>query len=162
VAYVGTGTTSGQQGKLFLRSAAGGKFNQLMNYIGGTPTSIAIDPNNWQVAYIVDNQGRGWRTSDAGQTSPTFTNITGHLGTLLNSLNVGPMRFGSVTLFTDPTTTVVFVGGPGGVYATDNPGLNATWVRFDAQQVANRTLPDVMVRSVSYDPVANVLVAGTF
>jgi hypothetical protein len=79
VAYVGSGGFFDQQGRLFLRTTAGGPFNALAAYTGGTPRGIALDPDNWQRAYVVDNQGKVWRTVDAGAT---FTDITGNLGGL--------------------------------------------------------------------------------
>jgi hypothetical protein len=145
VAYVGTATPA-----LYLRSAADGPFTRLAGYTGSAPRDIALDPDNWRRAYVVDDQTRVWRTTDAGAT---WTEVTGNLGGLSSNLQ-------SIELYGRTTTAddeVLFVGGLGGVFASENPqaGANTTWVRFGT------VMPHVVATDVRYDVTDNVLVAGT-
>jgi hypothetical protein len=150
VAYAGSGDESDQPGALFLRSTAGGAFNLLTAYAGGTPRRIVLDPDNWQRAYVIDNQGNVWRTTDAGQS---FTRVNGNLPVLGTSLYALALFPGTAA----PDDEVVFVGGQGGVFATADPqdGAGASWVRFGSN------LPHVLVTDLQYDRRDDVLVAGT-
>jgi hypothetical protein len=154
VAYVGTnGGANGNLPRLLLRSTANGAFLPVRAYTGGTPNGIVLDPDNWEVAYIVDSAGKVWRTDDAGAS---FTNITSNLGTLSTDLR-------TITLFPNTSASgdeAVFVGGLGGVFGTDNPtAATPTWVQFGTQPAGQ--LPTVVVDDLRYDATDNVLLAAT-
>ena len=147
VAYVGD-----NNGNLYLRTAAGGgaAFNQLNNYPGGAPRDIALDPDNWQRAYVVDSSNT-YFTPDAGNS---WTNLTGNLDVIASN-------YQSVELFSpDPTSIgdTVLVGGLGGVFRTLNPddGPAANWTNFGSN------LPNAIVRDVQYDATDDRLLAGTY
>ena len=127
--------------------------------------SIALDPDNWQTGYLVDNNNQVWRFTNAGAAASDFTDIT----TNLNALGMTILK--TVTLFpntTVPNDEVVFVGGYGGtgVAATDNPTAGSTtqWTAFGAGQptVPGSALPIVMVTGLVYDPTDNLLAASTY
>lgn len=146
VAYVGTEGAN----PLLLRTTAGGAFTPLAAYAGAIPLGIALDPDNWRTAYIVDSDGRVWRTADAGAS---FTQITGNLGTFTN-------RTVSITVFGNtaaPNDEAVFIGGLGGVFGTDKPtaGAGTTWARFGTG------MPNVLVSDVRYEASGNLLIAAT-
>ncbi len=150
VAYAGvnrSGTPS-----LLLRTERGKPFVPLRSYPGETPQQIVLDPDDWRVAYVLDSEGKVWRTADASASSPTFTNVTSNLGsvvTIASALAVFRPGAGS--------PPVLFVGGQGGVAATDDPTASqVTWVKFGA------AMPHVLVTGLVVNSVDNVLVASTF
>jgi len=155
VAYVGT------QGDnpLLLRTAAGGAFNPVPAYAtagGSAPRSIALDPDNWKRAYIVDANNRVWLTTNAGTS---FTQITGNVGALSGSLR-------TVAVYDQPNAAdeanddTVFLGGLGGVFVAGNPQTSSSaWSQFGT--VAGARLPNVVVNNLIYDTTDNLLLAGT-
>jgi len=72
VLYVGTQTG------LLLRTAAKGAL-AATNFPGTGVRAIAIDPNNWQVAFVVDQNNRVFVTTNAGVPQPTWNDVTGGL-----------------------------------------------------------------------------------
>jgi hypothetical protein len=148
VIYAGVG------GNLYLRSAAGPNLTQLTNYPGGTPTDIALHPEDWTRVYVTDGNAV-WQGVDVGTTDETWTNITGNLGALTGRLQ-------SVSVFS-PTGTpgdeVVLVMGQAGVFRTRNPeaGANAIWTEYGAG------LPNAVGQDVRYyGGTADTLTAATF
>ena len=99
---------------------------------------------------------RVWRTSDAGQT---FEDVTGNLFASPNQGGPGASILQSIELFPNtraPGDEVVFVGGLGGVYGTDDPlSGEATWVEFGIG------LPNVQVKDVRFDATDNLLYIAT-
>ena len=156
VAYVGVngGTT-----RLYARSQSGGAFLPVSAYKGGTPRSIAVDPDNWLQVYIADSNGRIWMTTNGGQS---FTDITGNL---VPSGTISASNFSDFALavYDQPPTLgvneasddVVFVGGWGGVWAAENPQAGTLWSRF------GKSMPNVMVNGLIFNATDNVLLAST-
>jgi hypothetical protein len=161
VAYVGSGGPSGS-GAVYLRStsaASGGTFQQLTNYQGSTPRDIVLDPDNWQRAYVIDDHGRVWRTVNAGAN---FGEITGNLASFFNGLTPDLRSIDCIDVGTAGTDDeALFIGGLGGVYATDTTaqGASTNWVRLGAG--SSSPLPRALVTDVDYDPTTNQLIAGT-
>lgn len=161
VVYVGT-----TERKIYLRSQAATPgitnglptgFSLLTAYKGAVPRAIALDPDNWKTTYVVDAQGKVWRTIDGGGS---FTEITGNLATPVAGGGFGVSDLSTVAVFPNTAAAndeVVFVGGINGVYATDNAtvGASTRWVAF------GQKLPNVQVSSVGYDANDNLLWAGT-
>ncbi len=153
VVYVGLRTrTEPSIPQLWLRSSSGGAMNQLTTYTGSVPMDIVLDPLDWRVAYVLDNQNRIWRTSDAGQSAAGWTELTqGNAllaGKSLRSLEM--LRIGG--------TPVLLVGAGDGVYRRISPtqGSNAlSWSKFGIG------LPHAPVQDMFYDPTDGLLVAGT-
>jgi photosystem II stability/assembly factor-like uncharacterized protein len=155
VAYVGT-----SDGKVFVRTTAGGAFT-LAQTFDGPILSIALDPDDWHTAYVVVNNSQlnseVWQTTNAGQT---WSNVTGNLQQ--QALQVGSV----VVVHPTPQTTALVVGAlgaglganQGSVFATVGPinGVATSWGLLGAG------LPDVMVSQVVYNAADDVLVAGTF
>jgi hypothetical protein len=159
IAYVGTSGVALDGNTvpvLRLRTIAGGTFAPLNNYPGSAPLQIVLDPDNWRTAYIADDGGRIWRTTNAGVD---FSNISGNLISGRGVTAAGGLRsmaiFGNTPAANDE---VLFVGGFGGVAATDNTslGANTVWQTFGTG------LPNAAVAGLTYDATDNVLVAATF
>lgn len=104
---------------------------------------IAVDPTDWQKAYVVTQAGTVFSTSNGGAS---WTDITGNLGS------------GSTDLWTilhiSGSPAAIVVGGANGVFrmATNNPGV---WNQLGTG------LSNALVYDLDYDPVADTLVAGT-
>jgi hypothetical protein len=160
VAWVGMdgGYSTGQ---LYFRAKAGDSF-KLVTTFGGPILSIATDPANADIAYIVanDNQpldSKVWQTTDGGKT---YTEITGNLGQLAHEVDT------VVVIHPTPQTTALVVGGlgsgtggnTGSVFATTGPinGASTQW------SLLGSGLPGVNVQQVVYDPTDDVLVAAGY
>ena len=74
VAYIGTAGTH----KLMLRTAAGHSFMPLTAYPSNNPEDIALDPEDWHRAYVVDANNHVWATLNAGRS---WLDITGNTNT---------------------------------------------------------------------------------
>ena len=151
VAYVGT------EDGLWLRTGASENLRLLESFAGAEPLDIAVDADDWQLAYVLDAEGRVWRTSDAGQS---FEELTGNLLAPLDAGGPGAAILQSIELFSNSSDTgdeVVFLGGLGGVFATDDPYANETtnWVEFGTG------LPNVQVKDVRFDATDNLLYVAT-
>lgn len=127
-------------------------FTTLTAYPGGAIRDIEIDPDDWQRGYVVDSAGRVFRFANNGAAAANWTEITGDLGDLVTDVR-------DVELFT-PTSAAgddfVLVSGFGGVYRTLDPGSNSVWTEFGGN------LPNAICTDLLYDPVDDVLVAGTY
>jgi hypothetical protein len=147
VAYIGT-----QAGQLLLRTTSGGAFNPLGAYMGGQVQAIALDPDNWQRAYVVGANSQIYLTTNAGTS---FIPITANLGTLTS--NVFTLALVDPTPGSVPGDEEALVGGLGGVFALLTPGVaGATW------SPVGTGLPHVVVDALQYDAVDKVLVAATY
>ncbi|HYC58467.1 MAG TPA: hypothetical protein VEK79_02775, partial [Thermoanaerobaculia bacterium] len=104
---------------------------------------IAIDPTDWNRAYVINNAGQVWSTPNAGGT---WTNITGNLGG-------GATDLRSIT-FVPGTPSALAVGGVNGVFRM---ALNAagTWTQWGSG------LSNAPVWDLDYDAVDDTLIAGT-
>ena len=154
------GTLDGVPNPDLLYAAAGGN---LYIKTGGTlgvrkvtyPTAgkgamdIVLDPTDWRIAYMLDSNGHVFRTTDGGNTLGNWTDITGDLGTVTGETK-------SIELYKSGATTVLLVGGFGGVFRALNPSATSHWRQF------GNFMPNVLVMDVHYDPVDDLLYAGTF
>src|SRR5205085_237673 len=93
IAYAASGT------KLFLRTKAaqqGGTFAQT-NYPGSTVKAIALDPDNWHRAFVLDTLGNLWRTTDAGVTWDN--QLSGDLSQLARSSPFSPVDVRTLAIY---------------------------------------------------------------
>ena len=102
---------------------------------------IAIDPNDWQKAYVINSGGQVYTTANAGGI---WTNITGNLGSGTTSL--------SSIVFIAGNPNAIAVGGVNGVFrmATNNPGV---WNQFGSG------MSNAPVYDMDYDVFDDTLVA---
>ena len=144
--YVGTTGAN----PLLVRTGNTGAPAPAVGYRGGAPRDIALDPANGNTAYVLDFDGRVWRTTDAGQTAGNWTNVTGDLTFLpgdRRTIAVYRSGGGDVALL---------VGGQAGVFRALDPSAFSTWRKF------GRGLPHAPVNDLLYDAAADLLIAGTF
>ena len=105
--------------------------------------NIAVDPTDWTKAYVVNASGQVFSTSNTGAT---WTDITGNLASGTTDLQT--------IAFIPGNPSVIAVGGLYGVFrmATNNAGV---WNQLGTG------LPNAYVFDLDYDPLDDVLVAGT-
>jgi subtilisin-like proprotein convertase family protein len=104
---------------------------------------VAVDPTDWHKAYVVNDSGQVWSTTNNGGS---WTNVTGNLGSGTADLRTLVVVIGA------PGSVVA--GGTNGVFrmATDNPGV---WNQLGTG------LPNAIVHDLDYDAADDTLVAGT-
>ena len=137
---------------LFLRQSRNGGFTQLASYPGLGVRDIALDPENWRRAYVVDYNNHAWATFNAGVR---WIDITGDV----NDLSFASSLRTIVVFSPTPSIAddIVIVGGRGGVAALRTPGLSGStsdWFELEG-------LPEVVVQDMRYDRTDDVLVVGT-
>jgi parallel beta-helix repeat protein len=113
--------------------------------VGGA-RDIVLDPTEYKTAWIADANGHIYQTSDAGQT---WSDVTGDLYKLSTDLR-------TIEVFKSGATIVLMVGGAGGVFKCLNPGPISHW------RQCGDGLPGVMVKDLHYDPIKDILYAGTW
>lgn len=152
--YVGTdgGTVNGTFGRLFLRTANTTgtltDFSVLTAYGGGTPRDIALDPEDWATAYVIDGNNV-YATYDAGVS---WDPITENLGTVVPSPDLR-----SVELVRGASGNVLLVGTRLGVFRSEvGEIVTSHWTEYGTG------LPNTLVRDLHYDAVDDVLLAGTW
>jgi hypothetical protein len=144
--YVGTAGAN----PLLVRTGNAGAPAPAVGYRGATPRDIALDPANGNTAYVLDVDGRIWRTSDAGQTAGGWTNVTGDLTFLPGDRRtIAVYRGGGGDV-------ALLAGGQDGVFRAIDPSAFSTWRKF------GRGLPHAPVNDLLYDADADLLIAGTF
>jgi uncharacterized delta-60 repeat protein len=126
---------------------------------GSVPWGIAVDPNDWRRAYVLDQLGRVWRTSDAGATVGGWVNLTGAPGNN-DSLSSLSTDLRAIELYAPTAVSgqeVMLVAGVGGVFATRNPNAasGVVWTKYGPN------FANAIVTDLHYDPTDDVLVAGT-
>jgi len=136
VLYAGTGSG------VYFRSTSGGTLNPTSTpFPGGGVTDIALDPNDWQHAFVTSSTGV-WETTNAGDS---WTNRTGNL---TNS------NLRTVVFAEQGAVDAVLVGGLTGVsrMITDDPG---DWHEY------GQFLPNAVVYDLDFNATDDVLLAGT-
>jgi hypothetical protein len=136
VVYVGTGT------QVLVRTTGSGSLVASAYPGGSAVAGVALNPEDWQEAIVVNAGGQVHRTTDAGAS---WTNITFDLGTL----NPGVLR--SVS-FVAAGPNAAVVGADRGVFGLK---LNTTsWDRLGSG------LPNAPVFELDYDASRDKLTAG--
>lgn len=129
---------------VYVRTSGGGAPSQTSGAPGTAfPVDIAVDSTDWHKAYVINQNGQVYYTSDTGTT---WTDVTGNLGS-------GTTDLRTIT-FIPGSPNVIAVGGLYGVFrmATNNQGV---WNQLGTG------LPNAIVYDLDYDPLDDVLVAGT-
>ncbi len=143
-------------GDVWVRTTATGAFTRT-NFDAtpgtGIPLDVIMDPNDFNIVYVVDANGVFQSTNAGG----AWTELSENLG-LLNS----PLNLRSVALVQNtaaPGDGVLLVGGQGGVYrrlpALGLPGA-ANWTELGSN------MPNTIAEDLRYDAADNLLIAGTF
>ena len=119
-----------------------------------TVTSIQVDPNDWQTAYLLTDTGRIFRTTTGGLT---WKEIPSNLGVRSVEAAHGLALIPIPATGGKPARMGLVAGGDSVFVAALDPGDGATlnWVRF------GDNLPNVTVRDVVYDAASDTLIAGT-
>jgi hypothetical protein len=126
---------------VYLRTTAGGALTRT-NYAGATALDIAVDPNDYRRAFVVDGT-RVWYTVNSGTT---WIDITGALA--------NPAGLRAVEFLPSGSTGAVIIGTIDGVYYCDLRTIG-TWKELGAE------LPNAPIYDMEYDARDNVLVVGT-
>jgi|GEM_PF-886462 len=136
---------TGAVNQVFVRTAADpAPLTASAAYVGGNVADIAIDPDNSQVAFVIDVDSV-FQTTDAGAS---WTDVTGNLQTL----DPGDLR--SIVYCSSNIDGSVAVGGDNGVFIASGPAFT-NW-----NQLGN-DLPEAPVYDLEYDPIDEILLAGT-
>jgi hypothetical protein len=164
-AYVATSNRNTGVAQIFVRNSPGASFWQT-NWKGAAVQRIVIDPDTWSTAYVVDSNGKVWRTTDAGglPNSPStkdWQDITSNLGTL--TPKVQTLEIYDPTPQNTQGDEVLLAGGLGGVFRLLNPLAPAagSWTLYGTG------LPNALVTDLHYVPLnqgsgfGDLLLAGT-
>ena len=136
----------GSGSNVFVRSTAGGTLaNTSMPFPGGTVRGIAVDPEDWTHMFVNDASGV-WETTDAGDSWTDISRNIGTVNTRLRSIAYVPTNSGGA----------IVVGGNLGVSRLRLNSPTNQWSRLGTN------LPNALVSDLSYEPVDDVLLAGTF
>jgi autotransporter-associated beta strand protein len=165
LAYVGTRGNGPSGAFLFSRTTdIGTPFVAVTAYPGGRVRDIAVDPENWRSAFILDTSNRVWHTTNGGGN---WAELTGDLldPTLLNFPDLpgrdhirtdADTALGTIAVVGTGAAAVPVVGGLGGVYRLDlTDPANPHWRELGLG------LPNVIVSDLEYNLADDVLVAGT-
>ncbi len=135
---------AGAGSNLYLRSSGGGNVSQVSSPTGSSIRDIATNVNDWENAFIVDNN-QVFQTINAGLN---WSDITGNLMSLASEIF-------SVSYVLGPLSGAIVAGTNAGVFATSTLNVGA-WLPFSS------SLPVVPVLNIEYSQSDDVLVAGTF
>ena len=150
---------------LLLRTSGTGLPTVVPNYNtapvnGAGVRDIVMDPADWHIAYLVDNNGQVFKavTNDDGSVV-NFTNLTGNLGQLTTN-------FRSIEFIRTPNgDEVLLLAGAGGVYRSvnpNNPSSTPIWTDFGLN------LPNALANELHYTPPlaaplnGDTLLVGTY
>ncbi len=129
---------------VFVRTAGSGAPLQTATTPGTAALrDIAVDPTDWQKAYVINSVGQVWSTPNAGVT---WTNITGDLGDGTTDLR---------TIIVVPSSpNLVAVGGLNGAFrmATNATGVWTQW---------GSGLTNAPVWDLDYHSLDDTMIAGT-
>ena len=134
----------GSSNGLFLRTGPGTALTRLVNYPGGQPVDVSLDPEDWLSAFVADNNAV-WHTSDGGTT---WTDVTGDLGT------GGAQNLRSIAFVAGSPVSLVAIGADDGVYVSQT-GQPGRWAKLAG------ALPNAVAFDLNYDRADDVLLIGT-
>ena len=117
-------------------------------YSGSSPVDIVIDPDDWRTAFVIDVDGKLWRTANTGAT---FEDVTGTLS------NVGALR--TLEYYAGSKGDYLLVGADAGVFIAPLSDLSGG--AFNSWKEIGSNLPNAPVYDMTYNVTDDVLVAGT-
>lgn len=161
VLYVGTSGNNPTGTVLWLREEGRGAPVAVETYGavgGGVPRDIVLSPSTWTFAYVLDERGRVWRTTDRGASMEEWTDLTGapespwalsHLSTDLRALEVvgvGDYR------------EALLAAGQDGVFVLQDAAETSEgkWAR------AGANLPNAIFTDLQYDAEDDKVLAGSY
>jgi len=150
VLYVCSPPTSPSRSGVFLRTTAGAALTQTAPLpSAGAVRDIVLDPDDWRSAYVVVENDRVFRTTNAGAS---WTDITGNLVTGFNarSFNTTVFIAGAAN-----NNDMLLVGTNAGVFVSFGSSGFTNWNKLGIG------LPKVQVWDLDYDVADDVLLAGT-
>ncbi|MBL8764060.1 MAG: hypothetical protein JNM07_07310 [Phycisphaerae bacterium] len=135
-------------GKVYVTTDAANWADRSAGLPSGQISDLVISPTNPAVAYVTFYNTTGARVLRTDNAGVSWTNVTGTLpsGVRANAL--------AVDWDYDLTKPSLYIGAGAGMYFSLDGG--AAWTK------SNATLPNVNVADLFIDPVARVLVAGTY
>jgi hypothetical protein len=147
---------------LFRHRTKFGAMHHLDSYNFGVPVVMALDPADWQSAWVVnaDPGSSGvvsgnsiWHTSTGGVPKglqDTWNNVTGNLG----PDGAGAQQLHAIAFAPGSSASVIFVGARDGLYAmsTARPGR---WFKLHG------ALPNTIVYDLDYDATDDLLLIAT-
>jgi photosystem II stability/assembly factor-like uncharacterized protein len=136
VLYVGAGV------QVLVRTTSGGSLLPSPAYTGGGVRGVAINPEDWQEALVINTTGSVFRTTDAGGS---WSDVTFNLA----SFGVGQVR----------SVTHVAVG-PGAALVGTNRGVYMLKLNTTSWDLFGTGLPNAPVYELDYDAVRDKLMAG--
>jgi hypothetical protein len=129
---------------VFVRTAGSGAPLQTATSPGTAPLrDVAVDPTDWQKAYVINSIGEVYSTPNAGGT---WTNITGNLSS-------GTTDIRTIVVVPD-SPNLLAVGGLNGVFRMAT-GATGVWTQWGSG------LSNAPVWDLDYDSVDDTLIAGT-
>ncbi len=119
---------------------------------------IALDPTDWRTAFVVD-KAHIWLVHVNGDGAVTAQDITTGLGTMTGG-------FRAVETWRNGETLFVAVGARDGVYSMSMDSLDLAFAHLTGETLSTWSrlgddLPNVVVSDLVYDPVDDLLIAGT-
>ncbi len=157
ILYVGSYNISTPH--LYVRTTAGGPLTDVeASYAaagGFVARDIVLDPQNDRRAFAVDLNNGVFATFNAGAT---WVNITGNVRALAPGGTSDLRSIAFIGNSANYDTAVLAVGGYGGVYSTQAPGLagtTPTWAKL------GDSMSNALVDSLNYNIADDVLLAGT-
>lgn len=139
ILYVGSGA------QVLIRDAAApDALTASATYPGGVVQGVALDPDDSQSAYVIDNDQVFETTNEGG----AWTDITGNLLALV------PGALRTIAYIPTSADDMLAVGTDFGVYVAAGPAFNV-WSRLGTN------LPQVGVLDLEYDRADGILLAGT-
>jgi hypothetical protein len=131
----------GSAAQVLVRTAAAGPYAASAAYPGGAVTGIALNPEDWQEAFVADTTSV-FRTTDAGAS---WTNVTHNLQTF----GPGLLR-----------TAAFILSGPGAVMVGTDRGVYALKLDGAVWDLLGTGLPNAPVLELDYDAARDKLMAG--
>ncbi|MDX1431795.1 MAG: LEPR-XLL domain-containing protein, partial [Gammaproteobacteria bacterium] len=137
----GSSATAANAHFLWVRqtAGAGGALQAVASYtnqVGFAVRDVAVDPDDWRNVYVLDALGDVWFTGDgaANPASWSWSRITGNLSALPGTDNLH-----SLAVENTGATTVVLVGGEGGVFRRVGAGQ---WTEYGSG-IPNTLVTDI-------------------
>lgn len=160
VAFGSTGLRNilyvGSSDGLFRHTAKFGAMHRLESYTFGKPIDIAIDPANWQRAWVInDDPPRILYTETGGMPrsgQETWIDVTGNL--LPGAGGAGATDLHTITFASGSSGGVIFVGASDGLYA-----MSATQAGIWSK--LHGALPNAIVNDLDYDETDDILLITT-